>query len=371
MGMGFSFKVAPGVRVRASSRGIRTSVGPRAARVHFGTGRTAFSSGAGPVTFYTRAGGGTRRSSGVASYQRQQAAYARQEAKEQKLQQARDLLAAFEDIMNLHRAEFPPARPAVAPPAPPVDAVAIRNAHEQAAVAGIGVFKRAERKAAKDSARVAADSEVEALQRANDAAREADQRVLDLAWANLLANDPDHVLDALEAAFEDNEAAAVPVAVSDDEVALVVLAPPADAIPERMPTVTDAGNLSLKKLAKADRSSYYKLLVCGHLLATVREALAVAPGIVTVRTVVIRLSEADAYGARRTEPLLAACFTRDALEGVRWDEADAARVVNDTSTDLRISQKGAAKELVPLDVSGEPDLAAVLQAVDVDELAGV
>ncbi|MFI2651773.1 DUF4236 domain-containing protein [Micromonospora fulviviridis] len=38
--MGFSIRLAPGVRIRASSRGIRTSLGPRAARVHFGAGRT-------------------------------------------------------------------------------------------------------------------------------------------------------------------------------------------------------------------------------------------------------------------------------------------------------------------------------------------
>jgi hypothetical protein len=43
MGFGLSFKVAPGVRIRASSRGIRTSVGPRAARVHIGAGRTTLS----------------------------------------------------------------------------------------------------------------------------------------------------------------------------------------------------------------------------------------------------------------------------------------------------------------------------------------
>ena len=34
--MGFSVKIAPGVRVRASSRGVRTSIGPRVARVHVG-----------------------------------------------------------------------------------------------------------------------------------------------------------------------------------------------------------------------------------------------------------------------------------------------------------------------------------------------
>jgi hypothetical protein len=37
--MGFSIKIAPGVRVRASSRGVRTSIGPRVARVHVGAGR--------------------------------------------------------------------------------------------------------------------------------------------------------------------------------------------------------------------------------------------------------------------------------------------------------------------------------------------
>lgn len=116
MGMGFSFKVAPGVRVRASSRGIRTSVGPRAARVHFGSGRTALSTGAGPVTFYTRVGSGPRRSPSVSSYQRQQAAYARQQAKEAKAQQARELAAAFQSILGLHREEFPPAAPAAAAP---------------------------------------------------------------------------------------------------------------------------------------------------------------------------------------------------------------------------------------------------------------
>jgi hypothetical protein len=65
--MGFSLKLAPGVRIRALSRGLCTSVGPRAARVHFGAGRAGVSSGAGPVGFYSSLGGGrstsTRRAS--------------------------------------------------------------------------------------------------------------------------------------------------------------------------------------------------------------------------------------------------------------------------------------------------------------------
>ena len=47
--VGFSIRIAPGVRIRASKRGIRTSLGPRIARVHVGGGRTGFSTGMGPV----------------------------------------------------------------------------------------------------------------------------------------------------------------------------------------------------------------------------------------------------------------------------------------------------------------------------------
>src|SRR3954470_404569 len=63
MGLGFSVKLAPGVRIRASSRGVRTSIGPRAARIHVGGGRAGFSTGAGPVSYYTPLSG-SRRSTG-------------------------------------------------------------------------------------------------------------------------------------------------------------------------------------------------------------------------------------------------------------------------------------------------------------------
>ena len=61
--MRFSVKVAPGVRLSASGRGLRAHVGPRAARVHVGGGRSGFSSGAGPVSFYTPLGGSHNSSS--------------------------------------------------------------------------------------------------------------------------------------------------------------------------------------------------------------------------------------------------------------------------------------------------------------------
>lgn len=65
--MGMSFKVAPGVRIRASSRGISAGVGPRAARVHVGTRGVGVSSGVGPFSTYSHLGGGGRQSSGGAA----------------------------------------------------------------------------------------------------------------------------------------------------------------------------------------------------------------------------------------------------------------------------------------------------------------
>src|SRR5262245_40415971 len=140
-------KLAPGVRIRASSRGIRASVGPRAARVHFGSGRAGFSTGLGPLGFYTSLGGGRSRSSRSASPM-SMAAYQRALATEplmmtpraQKEQKARALAEAFAKILSLHRAEFAPAaRPVVAAPTPP-DRVAIHKDYEQKALAGLSVF---------------------------------------------------------------------------------------------------------------------------------------------------------------------------------------------------------------------------------------
>ena len=70
--MGFGIRIFPGVRISASSRGIRAGIGPRAARVHVGSGRAGFSSGIGPVTYYT-GGGGRRRTptSKRATYERE------------------------------------------------------------------------------------------------------------------------------------------------------------------------------------------------------------------------------------------------------------------------------------------------------------
>lgn len=115
-------KIAPGVRVRASSRGVRTSIGPRAARVHVGTGRTRVSTGVGPLTASTGVGmglGGGRRRSGSTGMTSGESTRAL--ARAAKRDEAAASNAAVETILEIHRVKFDEASRPMAPPVEVVD----------------------------------------------------------------------------------------------------------------------------------------------------------------------------------------------------------------------------------------------------------
>src|SRR4051812_30643141 len=105
----------PGVRVSMSSRGVRAGLGPRAARVHVGSGRPAVSTGVGPFTAWSAVGGGSRprqRAPSMAAYERQVRATERQEELEHWAELNRQLIA----LGSAHLDHFPPAEPRLAPP---------------------------------------------------------------------------------------------------------------------------------------------------------------------------------------------------------------------------------------------------------------
>ncbi|MCO1597645.1 DUF4236 domain-containing protein [Micromonospora sp. RHAY321] len=372
--MGFSIKLAPGVRIRASSRGIRTSVGPRAARVHFGAGRTGVSTGLGPVGFYTSLGGGRRpssRATSAATFKRQVAAQQRQAAHAQRVEEAQHLAQSFLRILELHRVDFPAASRPIAPQPAPPDRASIHKHYEQHALGGIGLFDRAKRARAKQLATQWTEAEMQRQWTTRCEQQATWQQYLDQRWQQLCSNSPEVVLETLEEAFEDNEAPSAAVGLTVDEVSLVVLVPSVDqVVPERMPTTTQAGNLSLRKLPQRDRAAYYKQFLCGQVLVTVREALAVAPAVASARIAVLRRDEPDSYGRPRVSCLLAVKFDRQALNGVQWQTADAARIVIDTSTELILNHRARTGELQPLNLATEPALAELLNAVDLAELAG-
>ncbi len=190
----------------------------------------------------------------------------------------------------------------------------------------------------------------------------------DARWNSLLECDAETVLLALNVAFADNEAAASAVGLEGTEVTLLVLVPDDSEIPERKPTVTPAGNLSLKRLTKTESADFYKELVFGHVVVTLREAFAVAPAIQAARIVAIRPRSRDAHGRTEPEVIAAARCTRDALLGVRWDQVGAVQAFDESCTEKLLLQKGSTRALQPLPLQTEPELRALLATVDMTEL---
>jgi hypothetical protein len=369
------FKLAPGVRMRVNKHGVRTSLGPRAARVHVGGGyRAGVSTGAGPVTLYHGIGGAKRRkarSSGGSSSRSgvgraTVVADRRQVAAEAKSAEAIEIVAALQTLTDLHRHAVEPVVPPVAPEPPAVDESGIRQRHLSDATKGTRFWKRAERRTAAQQAGAAADVEVAAARADLEEQRRHLQAQLDERWRELLANEPDVVLATLTEAFEDNEAHAAAVAVDGDEVSVVVFVPGTDIVPDRLPSQTPAGNLSLKKMTQSQSAGFYTTAVCGHVLATVREALTVAPGLASVRVASIRLGPPDVYGHSHPECLTAATFARVRLQGVEWSEVESPAVFDQCATHVTMSMSGRVKQLEPVDLAGEPELAALVAAIDVE-----
>jgi hypothetical protein len=369
--MGVYFRVAPGVRVKVTSRGVRTSLGPRAARVHVGGYRPGISTGAGPLTLYHGIGGSNRRRPRTSSTshripQATPATYHRQAQAAAKAGHAQQIQAALVDIGNLHRHAPPPVTPPLAGPPAPVNEKGIRDRHNTQARRGTHFWQRGRRKAALAQASAAATAEIAAAHTAAAEEQARHRAELDQHWQDLLANQPDVVLATLAEAFEDNEMHAAAVSVDGDEASIVVFVPDASVIPDRIPKTTEAGNLSLPRMTQTDTAGFYVTAVCGHLLAAVREALAVAPRLASVRAAAVRMSEPDVYGKHHPECLAAATFPRAALDGVDWAHATAPAIFDQAGTDRSVNLSGRVKHLEPIDLAGEPDLAALMAAVEME-----
>jgi hypothetical protein len=227
------------------------------------------------------------------------------------------------------------------------------------------MFKRAEREQARQKAAAWTDAEVQRLWNEQVQQHEQAQAYLDQMWRRPCTNVPEVVLETLQEAFEDNEAPSAALSVDGDEVSLALLVPGIDeVVPERWPTVTQAGNQTFRRLPKRERSDYYTIFVCAQVLVTVREAFAVAPGIQSARVTALRIDGQSVYGEPSVACWMAAAFDRAALVAVLWEAASAADVVNQASKERLLKQSSRSKDLTPLDLSGEPELRALVRSVD-------
>ena len=350
----FSLKLAPGVPIEASRDGLQTNLRPWAGRVYVGRQFANRDIPATPQTFYvpTRA-------------RREHPSYLAPELPPaaDKAQQAQVLASAIKGIRTLHHQDFPAVQRRVVSQPPRPDHAAILSRHMNDALARVSIFRRSTRKAAKAAAMLATQMECNELEAANRAQYVALQQEIDQLWQRLITNDPDVVLAVLSHTFQTSGANAAPLGVLDAEAQMALLAPDPAAVPERHPTTTAAGNLSLKKLTKGEIADLYKQLVAGMVLVTAKEVFAAAPGIRDIRIVALRGTSADAYGKVRADAILAAQIPRAALNAVQWTRVDALSIINKISSELLTRTAGPSKAFAPLNLKTEPEIAGLIDGV--------
>jgi hypothetical protein len=408
--MGMSFKIAPGVRVRASSRGISAGIGPRAARVHVGSRGVGVSSGVGPFSAYSRVGGGGGGRAGTAPRSTYRgptkASLAAHERALRAAQREADVekVAAIEKaLVSVHAHAFSKAARVELPAAPqPVDRYALMRASRKRHREGIPIWRvrdrleatRAADRDAEDEAvaeegrraearraeqarldelwtklgaardKVDADlaTAVAAEKERREAERKAEQAQLDEEWERLLRNEPEVTIAALEHAFADNEAPAAPIDCDGERTTVVMQFPSPEAIvPERKPARTPTGKPTLKKRTKTEVNELYVKALGSNVLATVKEAFAVAPGTQIVQVLVIR-RERDAKHAGELAAIYTGAFERGPYEGASGgrDPARALTLADDGSLNL----KGRTNAVAPIGLSDRPDLQEVLTQVE-------
>jgi hypothetical protein len=247
-------------------------------------------------------------------------------------------------------------------PSRPDHAVILRRRMNDA-LARVSIFRRSTRKAAKAAAVLATRMECNELEAASQAQYVAVQQEIEELWQRLMTNDSDVLLAVLSHAFQNSGAHAAPLGVWDAEAQLALLVPDLATLPERHPTTTAAGNLSLKKFTKGEMADLYKQLVSGLLLATAKEAFALAPSVTDARIVALRTTPADAYGKVRPEAILAARIARPALNGVRWTKADALTILNGISSEIVMRTAGPNKAFASLDLKTEPEIAHLIHVL--------
>jgi hypothetical protein len=374
MSFGVSIKLAPGMRVRASSRGIRASVGPRVARVHMGAGRTILSTGIGPFTSSTSVDGrrkpasGGRGGVGAGTPRTTLAALERQTRQAQREAEIAAVARTERALVSLHHEEFRPAQRPVLPLPPPVDPGLIEQAMLARHLAGVSPLQRARRRQIKELAVGAARAEAARQNQAHLAGHAQEQARLDGFWNALTGHLPEAVIAQLELAFEDNQSSAACMDVGEDPIryatVLVMFGPP-QMIPDQKPAWTPGGQPTLRKRTKTDRNALYTAALGSTVLATVKESFAVAPSVEEIRVLVISKNPQALTPETYLSAIYAARFRREPLQRWNWPLVDPVEALL-TAPDAMLKRKGATQETTPLDLSSDPDLATLMERLRAD-----
>jgi hypothetical protein len=290
------------------------------------------------------------------------AAYERQVRAAQRQAELAHWLELNQQMLSLafvHKDEFPDAVPPVASAPEAIDDNEVLVRHQREALSGIFILKRAQRRVAKQQARESAAQEVQRERTRLKQERDSRQASLDDYWQRLTTNDGHTVMETIEAAFEDNEMPAAAIDVRDASATLLMkMGSPGDLIPEHEVTRTPTGKPTHKRRTKSAINALYAELMASHIVATAKEALAVAPSLADVRVLVIR---GDRLGGRlQLTPLYAGKFERASMTRTDWEDLNVLAFIEAHG---EINYEGQAQEVAALRTKGDPELRVALDQI--------
>ncbi|WP_141841523.1 hypothetical protein [Humibacillus xanthopallidus] len=268
-------------------------------------------------------------------------------------------------MTTLHFATFPQSSRQVlpVPTGPdPASVQAVGRELYQSATAGVPVWKRALRKQAKTWAGQWAP--IEALRRHTGKviAAQLEQWHLDERWQALQTHEPETVIEAVDEAFADNASDSTCVDAGTDPdtgaryVTAVVSYGGIDMVPEHRPDTTPGGKPTLRKRTKTDRNALYATALASTVLATAKEALAVAVAATEARVLVVR-----PHGTETVEPVYAGMLRRELLADREGRSLDPLDVVM-SAENAEMVRKGSTREVVSLPVDADSPARAILDA---------
>jgi hypothetical protein len=287
------------------------------------------------------------------------AAIERQVRANQRSQEIASVHQVEVSLTSLHLESFSQAAAPVVPHPALINVAVVIQELQVAAVVGIpwwrvGVRREARRQAVAQAPGVTAQRDA-----ANAEWLRATQAQADAHWSSLIANDPDTVIAALEAAFEDNQSPAAPIDCAGASVTVLIMFPSIEVVPTGKPAITPGGKPTMHVRTKTERNRLYLVALGSTVLATAKEAFAVAPAVKEVRVVVVRKDLDTPTPRDYLAVIYAGHFLRDRIESLDWPRVDVVEELLIAPEALLI-RRGSAKEVAPLDLKGQPGLRTLL-----------
>ncbi|SIR69685.1 Stress response protein SCP2 [Williamsia sterculiae] len=267
--------------------------------------------------------------------------------------------------VSVHLQTWPaPVYPVIAPP-PPIPESAVRADMNAIRLRGVGRFARNERAAARVAAEHDAAAYVQTETQRIEGVRSRLVAEVDDWWRALHDNDEATVIETVNTAFADNPAAGCAVGVDGRVLSVVMRQQDLDSLPQQTIGPDRSGQPTLKALPKREAMGWWLHILASNLVASVREALAVAPGITAVTAAVITRVSSDG----RLGVVAFGTWTRDEVETTQWSDRNDALKIFDMGRDVQCSVNVTAAgnystTLKPLRLNRLPQLSELIDAAE-------